>query len=69
MANNGDLTAREEQILQLIAEDLTTREIAARLVITTKTVEFHKTRIKKRLGVNGIAGMVRYAIRIGLLAP
>jgi len=45
------------------------KEIAARLAIAPKTVEFHKTRIKKRLDVSGVAGMVRYAIRTGLLEP
>jgi len=53
----------------LIAEDLTAKEIGDRLEISAKTVEFHRDLIKKRLGGVGTAGIVRYAIKAGLIAP
>jgi DNA-binding NarL/FixJ family response regulator len=65
--NNGDsyLTERQIEILLLIAEGLQNKEIAERLTITDKAVEFHKTRLYARIGVTNIAGAVRYAIREG----
>ena len=63
------LTAREKQILCLIAEDRSNNEIAAALRITPKTVEFHRHAIKTKIGVKGTAGLVRYAIRAGLIEP
>jgi len=48
---------------------LTTREIARELGIKTKTVEFHRATIKQKLGVKGLAGIVKYAIRTGLVQP
>jgi DNA-binding NarL/FixJ family response regulator len=59
------LTARQIQILRLIAEGLQTKEIAERLEVSTKSVEFHKTRLYANIGVTSIAGAVRYAIREG----
>jgi DNA-binding NarL/FixJ family response regulator len=59
------LTDRRLEILQLIAEGLQNKEIAARLKITPKAVEFHKTRLYARIGVTSIAGAVRFAIREG----
>jgi DNA-binding CsgD family transcriptional regulator len=66
---NDALSHRQQQILKMVAEDLTSKEIGDRMGVSTKTVEFHRTRIKERLGVKGVAGMVRYAIRTGLLEP
>lgn len=63
------LSAREIEILRLTAEDLAAKEIAHRLNISTRTVDFHRESIKRRLGVQGTAGMVRYAIKKGLLEP
>ncbi len=57
------LTEREKEIVRMSAEDLANKEIAARLGISIKTVEFHRNNIRRRLGVQGTAGMVRYAIR------
>ena len=61
------LTEREAEIVCLSAEDLANKEIAARLGIAIKTVEFHRHNICRRLGVHGTAGMVRYAIRKRLI--
>jgi DNA-binding NarL/FixJ family response regulator len=57
------LTPRQREILQLIAEGMTSREIAEELKIHIKTVESHRMHLMKRLGVHEVAGLVRYAIR------
>jgi DNA-binding NarL/FixJ family response regulator len=57
------LTARQREILQLIAEGHNTKEIAYRLGLSAKTVETHRAQIMERLGIRDIAGLVRYAIR------
>ncbi len=61
------LTARQREILQLIAEGRTTKEIASILNIAVKTVETHRTQMMTRLDIHDIAGLVRYAIRVGLI--
>jgi len=61
------LTPRQREVLQLIAEGHTNREIARLLGISVKTVESHRTRLMNRLGIHDIAGLVRYAIRVGLV--
>jgi DNA-binding NarL/FixJ family response regulator len=61
------LTARQREILQLIAEGFTSPQIASKLQIHVKTVDSHRTQLMKRLGIHEIAGLVRYAIRIGLV--
>lgn len=63
------LTSRERQVLQLVAEGKTTKEIAVVLGISVKTAESHRTRIMKKLGIHETAGLVRYAIRQGLVQP
>ena len=63
------LTSRERQVLQLMAEGETTKEIATTLQVSTKTVEFHRYKIMEKLNIHSIAGLVRYAIRSGLVAP
>lgn len=63
------LTLRQREILQLIAEGNTTKEIAAKLTLSVKTVETHRTQLMERLDIHDIAGLVRYAIRIGLVTP
>jgi DNA-binding NarL/FixJ family response regulator len=57
------LTAREKEVIQLLAEGKSNKEVAAMLVISVKTVEAHRTRIMLKLGVHSITGLVRYAIR------
>ena len=60
------LTDREKVVV-LMSTDFTTREIASKLGIKIKTVEFHRATIKQKLRVKSIAGIVRYAIRAGLI--
>jgi len=60
------LTPREREVLQLVAEGKTTKEVAKLLGISAKTVESHRTRIMKKLDTPNTAGIVRYAIRLGL---
>ena len=62
------LTARQREILQLIAESLGTKEIAFRLGVSTKTVETHRKQLMERLNIHDVAGLVRYAIRTGVVS-
>jgi DNA-binding NarL/FixJ family response regulator len=57
------LTPRQREILQMIAEGMTSRQIAEALNIHIKTVESHRMHLMKRLGIHDVAGLVRYAIR------
>lgn len=61
------LSPREREVLQLIAEGYTNKQIAERLFISVKTVEAHKEHIVQKLGVRGSAELIRYAIRKGLI--
>jgi DNA-binding NarL/FixJ family response regulator len=63
------LTPRERQVLQLVAEGKTTKEAAATLQISVKTAETHRTRIMEKLNIHETAGLVRYAIRRGIIQP
>lgn len=63
------LTPRERQVLQLIAEGKTTKEAAVILGISPKTADSHRTRIMDKLDIHQTAGLVRYAIRRGLVQP
>lgn len=60
------LTPRQREILQLIVEGFSTKDIAARLHLSTKTVETHRTKLMERLDIHDIPGLVRYAIRVGI---
>ena len=61
------LTPREKQVLQLIAEGKTTKDIASLLHLSVKTAESHRSNIMNRLGVHNVASLVRYAIRRGMI--
>lgn len=61
------LSTRQREILQAIAEGKSTREIAALLSISPKTVETHRGHLMQKLGIRDIAGLVRYAIKHGLV--
>ena len=63
------LSRRERQVLQLIAEGKSTKEVAGLLNISVKTAETHRTRIMEKLDVHETAGLVRYAIRRGMIEP
>ena len=62
------LTPRQREVLQLIAEGHGTKEIAARLCLSAKTVETHRAQLMERLGIHDVAGLVRYAIRTGIVS-
>ena len=63
------LTSREREVLQLIAEGKTTKEVAVILGVSVKTAESHRTRIMGKLEIHETASLVRYAIRRGLVQP
>jgi DNA-binding NarL/FixJ family response regulator len=66
-AFKGDsLTNREREVLQLVAEGNTTKEIAEILNLSTKTIDSHREHIMEKLGIRNIAGLTKYAIREGL---
>jgi DNA-binding NarL/FixJ family response regulator len=80
MGNPGDLelisdspdellTPRQRDILQMIAEGRTTQEMATLLQISVKTVETHRMELMRRLDIHNVAGLVRYALRMGLVSP
>jgi DNA-binding NarL/FixJ family response regulator len=63
------LSPRERQVLQLVAEGKTTKEVAVVLDISVKTADSHRTRLMKKLDIHETAGLVRYAIRRGIVEP
>ena len=63
----GRLTAREREVFHLVVEGHTTKAIAARLEISTKTAENHRARVLEKLGAKNTAEVVRYAVRKGLM--
>jgi len=62
------LTPRQVDVLRLMAEGLTTRDIARRLTLSVKTVETHRAAVMSRLAIHDLAGLVRYALRVGLIS-
>jgi DNA-binding NarL/FixJ family response regulator len=65
----SQLTPREKQVLTLVGEGKSTKQIAEALHISVKTAEFHRGRLMKKLNVHDTANLVRYAIREGWIAP
>ena len=63
------LTARERQVLQLIAEGKSTKDVASLLGISVKTAESHRTTLMKKLNIHETASLVRYAVRRGIVQP
>jgi len=61
------LTKRQREILQLIAKGYTSKEMAQMLSLSPKTIETHRTQLMKQLDIHDVAGLVRYAIRVGLV--
>jgi DNA-binding NarL/FixJ family response regulator len=68
-AAQGTLTPREEEVVKLVAEANTTKEIAAILHLSEKTVENHRANAMRKLGMRDRVELVRYAIRRGLIEP
>ncbi len=66
---SNPLSTRERQVLQLVAEGNTTKKIATLLGLSVKTAESHRTRLMEKLDIHETAGLVRYAIRRGLIQP
>jgi len=63
------LTTRQREVLQLIAEGNSTKQIAAKLGIGVKTIETHRMQLMDALDIHDVAGLVRYAIRTGIIHP
>ena len=63
------LSPRQVEVLRLVAQGHPTREIARRLELSVKTIETHRAETMKRLGIHDVAGLVRYAVRVGLVSP
>ena len=64
--SSSALTTREDEVLQLLAEGKSTKEIALCLNVSTKTIETHRRQIMEKLNIHTIAGLTKYAIREGL---
>jgi DNA-binding NarL/FixJ family response regulator len=62
------LTSRQREVLQLVAEGHSTKEIARRLDLSIKTVDTHRSQLMKQLDIHEVAGLVRYAMRMGLIS-
>jgi len=63
------LTDREREVLQLIAEGLSSKEIAGLLGVSLKTVDSHRSNLMEKLDIHKVSGLVRFAIRVGLVEP
>ena len=61
------LSPRQREVLQLIAEGLSTKDIARRLDLSVKTVETHRTTLMRQLDVHEVTGLVRHALKLGLV--
>jgi DNA-binding NarL/FixJ family response regulator len=63
------LSMRQREILQLVAEGQTTKDIAQRLNLSVKTVETHRSQLMERLDIHDVPGLVRFAMRVGVIQP
>ena len=63
---HAELTPREREVLQLIAEGMTTKQVAAQLNLNVKTIETHRRQVMDKIGADSVAGLVRYALREGI---
>lgn len=63
------LTDREREVLKLVAESHSTKEIAAKLRISAKTVDNHRTNLMRKLDLHNVASLTRYALEIGMIEP
>lgn len=62
------LTRRQREVLQLVAQGLSSKEVARRLAVSVKTVDTHRTQLMRELGIHEVTGLVRYALRTGLIS-
>jgi len=67
--SSDSLSGRERQVLQLVSEGKSTKDVAVHLGISVKTAESHRARLMKKLDIHETASLVRYAIRRGLIQP
>ncbi len=67
-APTTQLTPRQREVLQLIAEGHSTKDIARRLELSVKTVDTHRSQLMRQLDIHEVAGLVRHAMRIGLIS-
>jgi DNA-binding NarL/FixJ family response regulator len=65
----GPLSTREREVLQLVAEGLTSKEISGLLHVSSKTVETHRMQIMDKLTIRSVAGLTKYALRHGITSP
>ncbi|MBI3299003.1 MAG: response regulator transcription factor [Elusimicrobia bacterium] len=65
-ADSAPLTARERQVLALLADGLANKEVGRRLGISVRTAETHRGRLSQKLALSSVAGLTKYAIRQGL---
>jgi DNA-binding NarL/FixJ family response regulator len=69
LAAYQELTPRLRDVLRMIADGSSTKNIASQLNISAKTVEHHRSQLIKKLGIRGIAQLARYAVRVGAVPP
>jgi DNA-binding NarL/FixJ family response regulator len=67
-SESRELSAREREVLKLVAEGRSSKEIAQALYVTTKTVVFHRQSIMDKLDLRSVAELTKYAVRMGLTA-
>ena len=65
----GSLTRREQEVIQLLAEGKSNKQVATALSISVRTAENHRARLMRKLGVNSLSGLVRYAVRNNIIQP
>lgn len=65
-APRAELTPREREVLQLIAEGMTTKQVASHLHLNVKTIETHRRQVMDKIGADSVAGLVRFALREGI---
>ena len=61
------LTSREREVIQLLAEGKTSKEVAVALRLSVKTAETHRTNLMRKLGLHSVADLTRYAVRNGIV--
>ena len=65
----SSLSAGEREVVQLVAEGRSTKQIVSQLYVSVKTVEAHRSAIMEKLNIHSIAGLTKYAVRQGLTSP